>query len=125
LQVLSATRTRRANGLLVRRRGVGHSIVEICTDSRAGEDIQHSTDVIAVVVACDQQIDGIDVKGLKVWRDGRGAACVNENGLAGLADERSVALSDVKEADFELLGGELRCEQPERKTQKSQAHPPF
>jgi hypothetical protein len=59
--------------------------------------------MVCVGVTSDNEIDGIDVESLEVSVYARGAS-VEDYCVRTLLDDGGVALTDVHEMDFELLG---------------------
>jgi hypothetical protein len=62
--------------------------------------------MVAVVVTRDEQVDGVNAEGSQIGRDGGCGARVDDDCFATFAHECGIALADVEEADFELLGGD-------------------
>src|SRR6266540_2042934 len=59
-----------------------------------------------MVVACDEQVNGIDAERTELSENPGAASGVYERGLSAFANQDGVALADVEEAELELLGGE-------------------
>jgi hypothetical protein len=87
---------------------VRDAIVQVVADHRRRKHVRHSTNVIGVIVRCDDQVQRIVVVGAEVGYDGpRPSACVNQDFVPlGRNDERCVALSDVKKTELKPLPGE-------------------
>jgi len=91
-------------------RRVGDAVIEVEPHHVGLEQFRHPADVVGVRMAGDDEIDGVDVKSREEWTD-PGRSGVDDRGVATFLDDGDVALADVEEVDFELLGGERAAEE--------------
>jgi len=86
-------------------RRVWDAVIEVEPHNVGLEQFRHPADVVGVRMAGDNEIDGVDVKSREECTD-PGRAGVDDRRVATFLDDGGVALADVKEVDFELLGGD-------------------
>lgn len=55
-------------------------------------------------VTGDDEVDGVDVDAPEIRTDAWAWTCIDDSDMAAFAHDRRIALANVQEADFELLG---------------------
>jgi hypothetical protein len=100
---LRAARAHGVEGTPVDGRRVWDAVIEVEPHYVGLEQFRHPADVVGVRVAGDDEIDGVDVRSREVCPDS-GRAGVDDRRVATFLDDGGVALADVEEVDFEMLG---------------------